>query len=143
MNKTNIRRLIYHIRHNYLTMNTAVIAIAFFIAASWAWGAVSVMERNYNLQKEVDSKRRDLLIAQLETANLEFENRYYKTDEYRELAAREKLGLAKPNERVLILPPNTLVAQSKTPSVTEAAIAPSNFQQWMNFIFGGNSQRLQ
>ena len=147
MKKINIRKIYYHLRHDYLTLNNVVVVVALLIAASWAWGSVDVMQRNYDLQKEVDGKAREQKLLELETTTLTFEQRYYKSDEYKELAVRERLGLAKPGEKVLVLPANTpaavqaddLVLQ-REPGRTEQ---PSNFQQWMNFIFGGNSKSLQ
>lgn len=144
MKKINIRRLYYHVRHKYFTLNNVVIAIAFMIAAGWVWGSLGVMQRNYDLQKDLDYKKRQLQLAQLETTSLELEGRYYKTQEYQELAVRQDLGLGLPGESVLILPANTQAAKDAD-NVTQAQVsAPtqqvSNFTQWMNFIFGANSK---
>lgn len=147
MKKINIRKLYYHARHRYFTLNSAVIAVAFFIAASWAWGSVEVMERNYGLQKEVDGKYREQQLLELETATLSYQQRYYKSAEYQELAVRERLGLAKSGEKALILPPNSEKAEQVDKKVDIAAVAiavkPSNLEQWVNFLLGGNSQSLK
>jgi hypothetical protein len=147
MKKINIRRIYYHIRHRYLTMNNVVIGVALLIGLSWAWGSIGVMQRNYDLQKEVDTKARNLKLAELETQNLKYEQRYYQSSEYQELEVRKRLGLANPGEHVLILPPNTqqaknadVVAINKPVRVIEPT---SDFQQWMNFLFGGNRRNLQ
>jgi len=146
MQKINTRRIIYHIRHRYLTLNNIVIAVAFLIAASWVWGALSATERNFRLQKEVDYKNQLLLVTQLETDNLALQKRYYQTAEYQELAARESLALALPGERQLILPPNTQAAIDA--NKIEVASRPdpsqaSNIEQWINFLFGGYSRSIQ
>jgi len=142
MKKINIRRISYHIRHKYLTLNNVVIAIAFIIAASWVWGSLGVMQRNYSLQKEVDFKKRQLQLAELETQSLELAKRYYQTREYQELAVREDLGLARAGERVLILPPNSEAAKSADTEaqarVTAELLPQSNFEQWTSFLLGGN-----
>jgi hypothetical protein len=147
MKKINIRRIYYHIRHRYLTMNNVVIAVAFLIGASWAWGSIGMMQRNYDLQKEVDGKARHLKLAELQTQNLAYEQRYYQSSEYQELEVRKRLGLANPGEHMLILAPNSqqakdadVVATNKTVKILEPT---SDFQQWMNFLFGGNRQNLQ
>lgn len=146
MKKINIRRLYYHLRHTYFTLNNAVIALAFVIAASWVWGSLGVMERNYSLQKEVDYKKRELQLAQLQTSSLRFEKRYYQTREYQELAVREHLGLALPGESVLILPPNSDAAKAADQTGQAGSVpaqAPdSNFRQWVTFLFGGNSKNV-
>jgi cell division protein FtsB len=146
MKKTNIRRLYYHVTHNYLTLNNLVILIAFAIAAGWAWGSVNVMQRNYGLQHELDSKKQQLQVADLEAQTLQFEKKYYQSDEYKELEARKRLGLATSGEHVVILPPNSqaaLESDKQTVAPTVAVIKTSNFQQWINFLFGGNNKNLQ
>ena len=146
MKKTNIRRLYYHVTHNYLTLNNLVILIAFAIAAGWAWGSVNVMQRNYGLQHELDSKKQQLQVADLEAQTLQFEKKFYQSDEYKELEARKRLGLATSGENVVILPPNSqaaLESDKQTVTPTVAVIKTSNFQQWINFLFGGNSKNLQ
>lgn len=142
MKNRNLQKLYYRLRHQYLTTNNLVITVALFIAASWAWGSVSVLERNYKLQGEIDAKNRQLKLVQLETDTLRLEQNYYKSDEYKELALRQRLGLVRPGESVLILPPNTAAAKAANkPQPAQAAhtVKPSNFQQWVNFLFGGDN----
>jgi len=144
MKKINIRRTYYHIRHKYFTLNNVVIVVAFAIAAGWVWGSLGVMQRNYDLQKQVDLKQRQLELTQVQTASLQLEQRYYKTSEYQELAARQDLGLGLPGEKVLILPPNSQAAIDADAKLTGtqpvAVVQQSNFQQWVNFLFGNNSK---
>ncbi|MGH7218164.1 MAG: FtsB family cell division protein [Candidatus Microsaccharimonas sp.] len=149
MDKINPRKIIYTIRHKYLTFNNLVIVTAFLIAAGWVWGSLQVMQRNYGLQKEVDYKKRQLELAELQKESLELQNRYYGTNEYKELAARESLGLVMPGERVLILPENSvaaLEADKKASSTGSAQAIPqettSNLEQWLNFLFGGYSKSI-
>jgi hypothetical protein len=148
MKKINIRKLSYHVRHTYLTMNNIVIGVALLIGASWAWGSVGVMQRNYTLQKEIDSKNREATLADLEVQNAKFEVKYHQSNEYKELAVRDRLGLADPGEKVLFLPPNTAAAKNADAEVAKkpassTVIAPAgNVQQWMNFLFGGNREGL-
>lgn len=145
MQKINIRRLIYAARHKYLTLNNVVIAVAFLIAASWVWGSLGMMQRNYSLQKEVDIKKRQLELVELQRDNLNLQKRYYQTAEYQELAVRENLGLVRPNEKVLILPENTQTAKDadKTSNAAPTSVVQtSNIEQWINFLFGGYSKSI-
>lgn len=144
--QTNIRRTIYHIRHNYLTMNNLVVVVALLIAASWAWGSIGVLQKNYALQRVVDDKRRQAKLVELQTENLAYEQRYYRSAEYQELAMRERTGVALPGERVLILPPNTQAAktadQPQQSTAPNKASEPSNMEQWVNFLFGGSHRSI-
>lgn len=148
MKKINIRKIIYHIRHQYLTMSNVVVGLALLIGMGWAWGSVGMMQRNYALQKDVDGKKRELLLAELEVKSLEFEQKYYKSTEYQELAVRERLGLVRTGEKALFLPPNSVTAQTADEQLRETkTVRPlqeiSNFEQWLNFLFGGNNRRQQ
>ena len=152
MQNRQLKRIIYHIQHRYMTMNNAVVAIAAIIVVSWAWASVGVIQKNYALQREVDDKRRQQQLIELQTQNLAYEQQYYKSDEYQALEVKKRLGLAEPGEKVLVLPPNTPAAKAldepqKTASTaaqtTTVASEPSNAQQWANFLFGGNERGLK
>lgn len=136
----------YAVRHTYLTFNNLVIVAAFVIAAGWVWGSLGVMQRNFELQKEVDYRRQQLELAQLQVDNLALQNQYYQTNEYRELEARRSLGLVLPGERVLILPENSEAAKQRDQTNVQVVVPPqenvTNLEQWLNFLFGGYSQSL-
>jgi len=144
MQKINIQKLVYHIRHKYLTLNNMVIAIAFLIAASWIWGSLGMMQRNYSLQKDVDYKKRLLELTQLQRDNLSLQKNYYQTAEYQEIAVRDSLGLVRPGEKALVLPNNSQAAiDADAAKVTQSTQAKtSNLEQWVNFLFGGYSKSI-
>ncbi len=139
MKNRQLHRLFYKVKHNFFTINTGVIVVAFLIAASWVWGSLGVMERNYTLQRELDRATQRLELAELESRNLELEGRFFRTEEYQELAARKYLGLAKPGEKVLVLPANSAAARedsiASNAQDTSTRIEPSNLQQWIDFLF--------
>ena len=150
MKTTDLHKLVYRIRHTYFTFNNAVLLVAFLLAVGWLWGSLQVMERNYALQREVDYKRRELELTKLQKESLELQKRYYQTNEYKEMAARESLGLVMPGERVLILPANSEAVKANdaevakaTPTARVAEMDTGNIEQWMNFLFGGYSQSMR
>ena len=140
MNKLKLKRLIYRIQHDYLTLNNVVIAAAILIAMSWAWGSIESMQKNYELQRSIDNKRQQVEIEKLQVALLEYESKYYQSEEYQELTIRQRTGKGLPGEKQLI----TQSFESATPTQKLASSAKrtdSNSQQWMNFLFGGNSHK--
>lgn len=145
MLKINIQKIIYHIRHRYLTLNNVVILVAFLIAAGWVWASLGAMQRNYGLQKDIDLKQRQLQLTQLQRDNLALQKNYFQTTEYQELAVRDTLGLVRPGEHALVLPPNSVAAIQEDAATTTASAAPvgtSNLEQWVNFLFGGYSKSI-
>ncbi|MDR0591078.1 MAG: hypothetical protein LBG75_00710 [Candidatus Nomurabacteria bacterium] len=144
--KTKLRQLKYRTKHDLFTVNNIVMLIALFICVNWVWSAVSAMDKNYQLQKRVDDKRRRQLVLELQAATLEYESGFHKTKEYQELAAREKLGLALPGEKLLSLPENSKEAKGKYQSEATMAVddekPQSNLAQWINFLFGANQNKV-
>lgn len=145
MPNINIQKIIYRLKNRYLTLNNVVILVAFVIAASWIWGSLGMMQRNYTLQKEVDYQKRQLQLTELQRDNLALQKNYYETAEYQELAVRESLGLVRPGEKALILPPNSEAAKAVDAPATvtpTASVQASNIEQWINFLFGGYSKSI-
>jgi cell division protein FtsB len=143
INTRTIQKFIYHLKHRYLTANNVIIAVAFLIAASWVWGSLDMMQRNYSLQRELDQKAKSLQLTQLQRDNLALEKKYYETSEYQELEARESLGLVRPGEKALLLPPNTVSDETSRDTRIAARPEASNLEQWMNFLFGGYSRSIE
>ena len=145
MTDQTLRKVIYRLKR-YTTLNTVVILIGAIVVSGWVWGSITTMQRNYALQKEVDARERKLALTQLEVDTMQLQKNYYASDEYKELTARERLGLAAPGEKVLLLPPNSAAAKAtniteKSPTATTRTL--TNFEQWMLFLFGGSAARLQ
>lgn len=122
----------------HANVNNGVLLIALLIAASWVWSTIEAIQRNFVLQQQVDNLKQEIAVHELQNKTIVFQNKYYATNEYIELSARERLNKAGPDEKVLILPPNTKkVAQEAAPqSNITPIIERSNFDQWMYFLFG-------
>ena len=142
MIQTTIKRLSYKIRHEFLTINTLVIAGAVIITLGWIIGSLDVMQRNYERQRTLDQKTQQQQLIDLETRNLELETAYLNTSEYQERAARQYLGLANSGEHALILPDrpgDSQPVRSPTAAKSPAPVRASNYEQWLRFIFGSRA----
>lgn len=95
----------------HLTFVNAVMLLALVITVTWAWGTVQAIRNNFMLQQQVDTLKEQNALYDLQNQTLRYQQRYYQTDEYLELSARERLNKAMPDEKVLILPPNTVKSQ--------------------------------
>jgi len=141
-----LKRLIYHVRHEYVTMNNTVLVIAAFIAISWAWASVQAVQRNYQLQKEINGKKQQATLVQLQAENLQFEQKYYQSSEYLTVEAKRRLGLAEPGEKVLVLPRNSAAVEAESAKEDTSSVVatdtppPPPLQQWLDFLFGAKSK---
>ena len=147
---TTLYKWLRHYWRVYGTLNNIVVAVALLVAASWVWGSISVMQTNFTAQKMVDSQNRQLLLTQLQVDTLKYQQNYYNSDEYKDLSARQDLGLVSPGEKVLILPPNSVTTRQddKADTARQVALTPvdestSNVSQWLDFFSGRDAQGLQ
>lgn len=128
----------------YATLDRVLPLFAVVIALSWVWSTVGVMQHNFQFQRQVDQLRQQVALLQLKDQSAKYRIDYYNTDEYAELAARQNLGLARPGEGELIVPPSPHEETDVNSTVNGAAPAPtplqSNFQQWMFFLFRKDRQ---
>jgi cell division protein FtsB len=126
----------------HLTLNNGVLLVALLITVTWMWGTVGAIQQNFVLQQQVDSLSQQIGYQDLENQTLAFENQYYNSNEYLELAARDHLSKANPGEKMLILPSTTASVASTTQQTTTVTIPitkRSNFQQWVYFLFGNKN----
>ena len=137
MPNLHLKRLLYRVQRDYLTVNNIVIVAAALLAISWAWGSIESMQQNYELQRAVDNKKQQLEVEKLKVALLSYEAKYYESEEYQELAVRQRLGKGIPGEKQLIIPSTDTTNPAQNTATNPQPV--SNFQQWMNFLFGGNA----
>ena len=136
--RTKIRRVKYRISSDLMTIDNLIIVVSIIVAVAWIWGSISAMERNYALQQQLEVRKRERLLTEIKHKTLQYESEYLKSDEYREIAARENLGLVAQGESVLIL---SEYPEEKAEASTSPTQKQSNFSQWMNFLFGGNVKK--
>ena len=88
----------------------------------------------------MNAKQAEKSLLELDVNKIKLENQYYASDEYQELEARKLLGKKLPGEVMIDLPKNSEIAKNKHPKPTLneqiEARKPSNFEQWMEFLFG-------
>lgn len=135
--KTKIRQFFYVLRHDYFNTSNVIFFIAVAVCAFWTYGSIMSMTRNWLLSEEVAEKKHQLAVLELEIENLELENDYYRSNEYKELAARAKEGKKLAGENLVILPDNSEYAKGKynQNTVTEKP-SYSNISHWISFLFG-------
>ena len=138
--KTNLRRLIFKLKHEYFTFDNILVLAAIVLCFFWTYGSIAAMSRNWKQTEIIETKKKELALLELEVDTLKLENEYYNSEEYQELSARAKQNKKLEGENLVYLPENSIEAKSKTykkEKVPEKE--PSNFSQWMSFLFGTKS----
>jgi cell division protein FtsB len=131
---------------SFRDIRNVVLYIFAIIVLAITWSGVKAVQVNYELQKKISVIRQQNDVLQLENQNAALQNRYYQTNQYLDLAARQNLGLAAPGEKVLLVPKNVAlkyIDQSLiTKAPTQAAVADSrskyikNLETWRDFLLG-------
>lgn len=120
--------------------NLGMLVIA-VVALSVSWTSIKVIQRNYNLMKQISVLEQEVKLGEVLSANQKLMNEYYKTDTYLEIAARKQFNKALPGEQLMLVPKT--VALRSLPSTNEE---PNDYkqpeeklkkwQQWVRFLSG-------
>ncbi|HEX9679448.1 MAG TPA: hypothetical protein VGA08_02400 [Candidatus Saccharimonadales bacterium] len=108
-----------------------------FLAATLVWQTVKVVQKNYNLQLQVDRLKDEIAILQLQNERYEYDIEYLKTKEYQELAARAKFNKKAAGEHVVALSKKEPI--DPLPVEDQARLEPKpqyqeNLEQWLYFL---------
>ncbi len=114
------------------------------------WSGITVIETNYELQKEIAQLDETNKVQELSNTNLELQNEYYNTDTYLELTARRQLGRGAVGEKLLLVPkevalthakelPEDVEQASKEAGSSNQPAYQQNFNAWMDFLFRRSS----
>lgn len=113
-----------------------------FLVLLISWSGVKAIQTNYGLQKQVATLSQQNEIQGLENENIALQNKYYQSNQYLELSARQNFGLANAGEQELLVPEKVALSYTVTPpdsikESTQAAPLSStqkNFESWVDFF---------
>ncbi len=101
--------------------------------------AITSMARNWELEQTLEEKNHAKALLELEVETISLENKYYASNEYQELSARLHQNKMAAGETMIYLPKNSDNVKNKHKNEQEVnpeAERPSNFSQWISFLFG-------
>ncbi len=135
--KIRLRRLKYDLKHDLLTVENVVLALAIVLCLVWTFQSIQAMSRNWELSERLTTEKKQLELLSIEVEMAELQNEYYKTEEYQELLARKYLDKKATSENMVILPDNSEEAKNKYKVVKSEVEEKeySNFEKWMMFLF--------
>jgi cell division protein FtsB len=107
-----------------------------------SWSGVKAVQTNYGLQKQIAQLQQENAVQNLEDTNLALQNQYYTTNQYKEVTARQNLGLGMAGETELLVPRGVALehtvqqpsAAAVTSQVPKQPFWQRNFQAWINFF---------
>ncbi len=107
-----------------------------------SWSGVKTIQTNYGLQKQISALKQQNNLQKLQNENLELQNRYFNSNQYLELAARQDFGLAAAGEKEVIVPEQVALAYTvDLPGTNKPSAAKAkqpayqrNFQSWVDFF---------
>ena len=126
----------------YFKFDDLLLVGALLVALGLAWNTVSAMQRNYRLQQKYSQFQDEVTLLELENQNLKYKIQYLKTDDFLELAARDKFNKAIEGETMVYLP-NSGESQ-KAPIAKSVVISQKpkpkgwqgNLASWVYFLEG-------
>ncbi|OGL30434.1 hypothetical protein A3F37_00985 [Candidatus Saccharibacteria bacterium RIFCSPHIGHO2_12_FULL_41_12] len=122
----------------------ALISFA-IIAMLVAWNSIGVLQKNYELEKQIALLKQKNSVAKLENENQKLRNKYYESNEYVEITARRQLGKAKEGEKLYLVPRSVAEAASievkpVVETIPDVVIQKSKYQRnvegWIRFFKG-------
>jgi cell division protein FtsB len=134
--KTQLRRLRYYTKKDYLTVHNIAAAAALVLGLVFTYNAITATTRNWQLEQKLKEVKLQSVKLELEVDTLKLEQNYYKTEEYQEIMAREKQGMMLEGETMVVLPENSEKAIKKYSDIDEPQQKRSNFDEWLDFLFG-------
>lgn len=140
--KTIPKLAIWHNLRDVRVLGFVVFGIMVLLAS---WSGVTVIETNYELQKQIAQLDQQNQLQQLSNTNLKLQNEYLNSDTFLELTARKQLGKGAPGETLILVPKSVALAhakelpaeqqQAKTEQTDNRPAYQRNFSAWMDFIF--------
>lgn len=145
----NLPALVVNFVKKYQLNDVRNIGLLIFgvMAATVTWNGAKAIELNFTLQKQVEVLQAQNKVLALQNDTQALKNEYYKTDEYKELAARRLFGKAAPGEQVYVIPKEVAFKYVAPKNSTESEAAPveqspvklptyqQNVQDWLDFFF--------
>jgi cell division protein FtsB len=90
--------------------------------------------QNWQTNQEVKKLKVEIETLEVENQNLQNLIAYYQTQSFKEKEARRKLGLVKPDEKVVIISKEQAPSKKSTESISEEPKKP-NYILWWQFFF--------
>ncbi|MEX1112482.1 MAG: septum formation initiator family protein [Candidatus Andersenbacteria bacterium] len=93
------------------------------------------VNRRWQVQREVAQLDQEVQALQKNVLELNHLNQYFRTDDYQERLAREKLNYRAPDEHVVLIPDESAAQESKATLPKESKEQVANPMRWWRIFF--------
>jgi len=119
------------------------VSLIFFVilAGFISWSIFKQTLKKREIQKEISKLQKEANKISQENELIKEKITYFKSQEYQEKEAKEKLNLKKPDENVVIVKPNIIKKELEEESeemenvISEKIVSENNFKKWLNYFF--------
>lgn len=119
----------------FLVIGIILVCYAFFVLGKMVW-------QNYQVNQQIRNLENEVLVIEKENQKLSDLIAFFQTETFKEKEAREKLGMVKPGEKVLVFPDSekteTITNTNSSIKSSEDTQSIPNYKKWWNFFFKGN-----
>ena len=107
--------------------------VALIVLIYMIFATGKIIWNNMQFDKKLKEIKAEMIDLEEQNTLLAQQIIYLQTDSFKEKEARAKLGLVKPGESVLQVPPEK--KSIELPKPVEAPKEPSNWEKWYNYFF--------
>lgn len=97
------------------------------------------LQQRKRVKQEIENLKSQINDVDKQNSDLKNLITYFETDEYVESFSREKLGLKKPGEKIIVLPKEENLEQ-KSNNSEEEPIIYENIKSWWSYFFASKKQ---
>lgn len=112
-----------------------VVGVTLVVVLLILFSLVQEMNRRWQVQREVQKLEEEVRVAQRKVIELENLNQYFRTDDYQERLAREKLNYRAEGEEVVLIPEEQVEAEIQSTDISEDAPVLSVPMRWWHLFF--------
>ncbi|PIR67954.1 hypothetical protein COU50_00630 [bacterium CG10_big_fil_rev_8_21_14_0_10_33_18] len=117
----------------FLVLGLIVVGYVFFMLGKMIW-------QNYQVNQHINNLQKEVLEVERENQKLSDLIAFFQTETFKEKEAKEKLGMVKPGEKVLVFPDAENNEKSITDQIDDTKTKKEseqlpNYVKWWNFFF--------
>ena len=124
-----------------------ILIVVFILGAFISINLARVVFLNIENENRLSQRRNEVLGLEEEVGDLENQLEYYRSNEFLEKEARDKLQMVKPNETIIVIPEEIQkeiqkeADEANNQTQEQKVDTDNNLEQWVQLFFGENNHQ--